>query len=156
MTQPDLPTDPNEPTDAEQLAAADRPTDAQQPAAADWGAVTDPRIAAAVARLDRLAESPPVEHVAVYEEVHRVLQDSLADAARAPESATTGTDHTAIDPTETDPSETDSTATDPTETDPTETGPSPTTPADATPTQAEHAQAEHAQSPPDPSGGPRP
>ena len=99
-----------------------------------------------MARLDRLAESPPVEHVAVYEEVHRVLQDSLADAARAPESATTRTDHTETGPT----------ATDPTETDPTETGPSATTPADATPTQAEHAQAEHAQSPPDPSGGPRP
>jgi hypothetical protein len=45
--------------------------------------VTDPRIAAAVERLDGLADQPPVEHVEVYEEVHRVLQDSLADAARA-------------------------------------------------------------------------
>ena len=40
----------------------------------------DPRIAAAVARLDGLGDQPPVEHVEVYEEVHRVLQESLADA----------------------------------------------------------------------------
>jgi hypothetical protein len=42
----------------------------------------DPRIAAAVARLDGLSDRPPVEHVEVYEDVHRVLQDSLADATR--------------------------------------------------------------------------
>ena len=42
----------------------------------------DPRIAAAVARLDALGEAPPAEHVEVYEDVHRVLQDALADAAR--------------------------------------------------------------------------
>ena len=40
----------------------------------------DPRIAAAVARLDGLGDQPPAEHVEVYEEVHRVLQESLADA----------------------------------------------------------------------------
>lgn len=40
----------------------------------------DPRIAAAVARLDALGERPPAEHVEVYEDVHRVLQDALADA----------------------------------------------------------------------------
>jgi hypothetical protein len=45
-------------------------------------AVRDPRVAAAVARLDGLADLPPVEHVEVYEDVHRVLQESLADAAR--------------------------------------------------------------------------
>ena len=41
----------------------------------------DPRIAAAVARLDGLTDTPPAEHVEVYEDVHRVLQDALADAA---------------------------------------------------------------------------
>ncbi len=42
----------------------------------------DPRVAAAVERLDTLGERPPAEHVEVYEDVHRVLQDALADAAR--------------------------------------------------------------------------
>ncbi len=40
----------------------------------------DPRIAAAVARLESLAERPPAEHVDVYDEVHSVLQEALADA----------------------------------------------------------------------------
>jgi hypothetical protein len=56
-----------------------------QPLAEATGA--DPRIAAAVARLDGLEDQPPAEHVEVYEEVHGVLQESLADAAR-------GTDRT--------------------------------------------------------------
>lgn len=43
-------------------------------------AVHDPRIAAAVERLDSLAERPPAEHVEVYDEVHAVLQDALSDA----------------------------------------------------------------------------
>jgi hypothetical protein len=43
---------------------------------------TDSRVAAAVARLDALGDAPPAEHVEVYEDVHRVLQDALADAAR--------------------------------------------------------------------------
>jgi len=47
----------------------------------------DPRVAAAVARLDELGDTPPAEHVEVYEDVHRVLQDALADAARPQESA---------------------------------------------------------------------
>ena len=47
----------------------------------------DPRIAAAVARLDGLGDQPPAEHVEVYEEVHRVLQESLADATRSTDSA---------------------------------------------------------------------
>ena len=47
----------------------------------------DPRIAAAVARLDGLGDQPPVEHVEVYEEVHGVLQESLADATRSTERA---------------------------------------------------------------------
>ena len=51
--------------------------------------VRDPRIAAAVARLDGLTDTPPVEHVEVYEDVHRVLQDALADAALTSESGDT-------------------------------------------------------------------
>ena len=52
--------------------------------------VRDPRIAAAVARLDGLTDTPPVEHVEVYEDVHRVLQDALADAALTSESGDQG------------------------------------------------------------------
>ena len=50
----------------------------------------DPRVAAAVARLDELGDTPPAEHVEVYEDVHRVLQDALADAARRQEPAGPG------------------------------------------------------------------
>ena len=57
---------------------------------ADVADVRDPRIAAAVARLDGLTDTPPVEHVEVYEDVHRVLQDALADAALTSESGDTG------------------------------------------------------------------
>ena len=32
----------------------------------------------ALARLEELAERPVTEHVAVYDEVHRLLQDALA------------------------------------------------------------------------------
>jgi len=55
----------------------------------DVADVRDPRIAAAVARLDGLTDTPPVEHVEVYEDVHRVLQDALADAALTSESGDT-------------------------------------------------------------------
>jgi hypothetical protein len=55
----------------------------------DAADVRDPRIAAAVARLDGLTDTPPVEHVEVYEDVHRVLQDALADAALTSESGHT-------------------------------------------------------------------
>lgn len=40
----------------------------------------DPRIDAATARLGDLAELPTSDHVAVYDDVHRRLQDALADA----------------------------------------------------------------------------
>jgi hypothetical protein len=52
--------------------------------------VRDPRIAAAVARLDGLTETAPAEHVEVYEDVHRVLQDALADAAVTSETGDQG------------------------------------------------------------------
>ena len=40
----------------------------------------DPRVAAAVARLEELGASLPEEHVEVYEQVHQVLQETLSDA----------------------------------------------------------------------------
>ena len=40
----------------------------------------DPRVAAAVQRLEELGDSPPEEHVEVYEQVHQVLQETLSDA----------------------------------------------------------------------------
>ena len=50
-------------------------------AAGGPAAVTgDPRIDAATARLGDLAELPTSDHVAVYDDVHRRLQDALADA----------------------------------------------------------------------------
>jgi hypothetical protein len=50
----------------------------------------DPRVAAAVARLDELGDTPPAEHVEVYEDVHRVLQDAMADAALTSETGDQG------------------------------------------------------------------
>lgn len=44
--------------------------------------VDDPRIAEALERLEGLADRPPAEHVEVYEDVHRVLQETLAEAQR--------------------------------------------------------------------------
>ena len=44
-------------------------------------ATGDPRVDAAVARLDGLDDAPTGEHVAVYEDVHRRLHDALADLA---------------------------------------------------------------------------
>ena len=40
----------------------------------------DARVDAATARLDEVAELPTSDHVAVYDDVHRRLQDALADA----------------------------------------------------------------------------
>jgi hypothetical protein len=40
----------------------------------------DARVDAATARLAELAELPTSEHVTVYEDVHRRLQDALSDA----------------------------------------------------------------------------
>jgi hypothetical protein len=74
----------DEPADQQLDEPADQQLDEparEQPGPPDDGAlVTDDRIAAAVARLDALDERPPAEHVEVYEEVHAVLQESLAQA----------------------------------------------------------------------------
>jgi propanediol dehydratase small subunit len=48
-------------------------------AGADDGA-GNPRIAEAVARLRELGDSPPEQHIEVYEELHQVLQETLSDA----------------------------------------------------------------------------
>ena len=40
----------------------------------------NPRIAEAVARLQALGDSPPEQHIEVYEELHRVLHEALNDA----------------------------------------------------------------------------
>jgi hypothetical protein len=47
----------------------------------------DPRVAEAVGRLDELADKEPADHVEVYEDVHRVLQESLSHAAQEAQEA---------------------------------------------------------------------
>lgn len=42
--------------------------------------VTDPAVAAALERLEGLAERPVSQHAEVYEDVHQALQQSLAEA----------------------------------------------------------------------------
>ena len=41
----------------------------------------DPRVDAALQRADELAGTSPAEHVEIYEDVHRNLQEVLADAS---------------------------------------------------------------------------
>lgn len=38
-----------------------------------------PRVDAALERLEQLADEPLAHHVAIYEQVHELLQDALAD-----------------------------------------------------------------------------
>lgn len=47
---------------------------------ADSSQSADARVGDAVSRLDGLEDLPPEEHVEVYEQVHAVLAQSLADA----------------------------------------------------------------------------
>jgi hypothetical protein len=42
----------------------------------------DPRVQAALQRLGELADTAPPEHVEIYEDVHRTLQEVLAEAGR--------------------------------------------------------------------------
>lgn len=39
----------------------------------------DARVDAALARLTELDQRPPAEHVAIYEDIHRRLQEALTD-----------------------------------------------------------------------------
>ena len=58
----------------------EQPVDEQPEPANAPGAPGDPRVAAAVQRLEELGDSPPEQHVEVYEQVHQVLQETLSDA----------------------------------------------------------------------------
>ncbi|HEX6921401.1 MAG TPA: hypothetical protein VF314_14350 [Actinomycetes bacterium] len=60
----------------------DEPADSDPAGEHDTG---DPRVDAALGRLDELEGSPPPEHVAVYEDVHRTLQEVLAEASGRPD-----------------------------------------------------------------------
>ncbi|HVA59147.1 MAG TPA: hypothetical protein VNG13_01255 [Mycobacteriales bacterium] len=53
----------------------------EQPIAERTG---EPRIDAALERLGSVASAPLSEHVAIYEDVHRRLQDALADLDEDP------------------------------------------------------------------------
>ena len=58
---------------------ADRP-----PVASTETAPGDPRVDAALRRASELAATSPAEHVEIYEDVHRSLQEVLADASGQP------------------------------------------------------------------------
>lgn len=46
---------------------------------ADLTRTGEPRVDAALARLAEVDEAPLTEHVGIYDDVHRMLQDALAD-----------------------------------------------------------------------------
>jgi hypothetical protein len=46
----------------------------------DVGTTGDARVDAATARLEEIPDLPTPDHVAVYDDVHRRLQDALSDA----------------------------------------------------------------------------
>jgi hypothetical protein len=83
-------------TDAEPDVAPDQaPDDGPDEAPADEDLVAgEGPVATAVARLDSLVDLPPAEHVDVYEDVHRVLQDALAEAAHDSGGDGSGEDRT--------------------------------------------------------------
>ncbi len=49
-------------------------------AVGDVGITGDARVDAATARLEEIPDLPTADHVAVYDDVHRRLQDALSDA----------------------------------------------------------------------------
>jgi len=78
----DQPTARDEPTAEPPQAGAQRPAGTPEPEHAPTGEpprTGDPRVDEAIAGLAGISGRPPAEHVAVYEEVHRRLQDTLAD-----------------------------------------------------------------------------
>jgi hypothetical protein len=70
-----------EPVDQEPVDQA--PVETSTPASAD------PRVDAAMRRAAELAGTSPTEHVEIYEDVHRSLQEVLADASGQPPAAAT-------------------------------------------------------------------
>jgi hypothetical protein len=87
----DEPTAEREADIASDEAAGDAPDEA--PPDEDLVEGVGP-VATAVARLDSLADLPPADHVEIYEDVHRVLQDALADAAHDSGGDGSGEDRT--------------------------------------------------------------
>jgi hypothetical protein len=78
----DQPTARDEPTAEPPQAGAPRPAGTPEPDHEPVGEppeTGDPRVDEAIAGLAGISGRPPAEHVAVYEEVHRRLQDTLAD-----------------------------------------------------------------------------
>ena len=56
----------------------------QEPGGTSAPAGGDPRVDAAMQRAAELAGTSPTEHVEIYEDVHRSLQEVLADASGQP------------------------------------------------------------------------
>lgn len=73
---------------AEAVEAAERPPEPEFPAAPPPEPTGDPRVDAVLARLGDLAGRPVPEHVEVFEDVHRSLQELLISAESAPEGGT--------------------------------------------------------------------
>ena len=78
MSEDQLHEQPSELTDQAEPAESD----SHQPAAH----AADPRVDAALRRSADLAATPPADHVEIYEDVHRTLQEVLADAAETGEA----------------------------------------------------------------------
>ena len=72
--QAEQPVEPVEPVESRE------PVEPVEPGEPHEEELAGPAVAAATARLDGLGERPPEEHVEVYDEVHQVLQRSLAEA----------------------------------------------------------------------------
>ena len=62
-----------------------QPTEGTEPVADS----ADPRVDAALRRSADLAATPPADHVEIYEDVHRTLQEVLADAADSGDASAT-------------------------------------------------------------------
>lgn len=66
----------------------EEPVEASEPVPSEPGP-GDPRVDAALRRVAELATTSPTEHVEIYEDVHRSLQEVLADASGKPPVAAT-------------------------------------------------------------------
>ena len=74
-------------------APSDEPPVVEQPVDREPLAIVDPasgdpRVDTAMRRAAELAGTSPTEHVEIYEDVHRSLQEVLADASGQPPAAT--------------------------------------------------------------------
>jgi hypothetical protein len=71
---------PHEADETPDQAPVEAPDEASRPAPGD------PRVDAAFRRAGELAATSPTEHVEIYEDVHRSLQEVLADASGQPDA----------------------------------------------------------------------